>query len=286
MPIGSLYRLRCEGSPLYFLTLALAGWMLVFTAGVSIPSEPFRKLIVNSSFALAPDAPAVAATPVETSEEATPAAAPAQPARLRGWEWFLVPVLLLLILVSYTPTNLIMLCCLGAASGAYAVRSLSYLKTAGDPPLTPPHNNGATPNADPTGASVAVPGLTAMIHGLCVYLAIVGGLIVVQGQIMFDRAAPDLYLRLSAVATLFSVVAGTNRDFIRDVVTAFSPFGPKRPEGDKANPKPEERSPWLTDPSKVASLAKNDRAGTPQVQFGPSVNGVVTAAPRETGDRD
>jgi hypothetical protein len=220
MSVSHLWKLRAEGSPLYSMFISFVGWFFVFIAGVAIPSQPYRDLLVASSFGVAAAAdtppPAVPANATPTTPPATTTPAPAAatpPPRLTGWHLLWMPAVIVVIGLSYTPSNLVLLCSLGAVLGSYAIRSLA--------------------EANPSHAQrlpMHVPPLTAMLHGLCVYLGMVGGLIIVQGSVQFDSKDPTMYLRLSAVATLFSVIAGTNRHFIHDVARAFAPFGKKTDE--------------------------------------------------------
>ncbi|MBX3383463.1 MAG: hypothetical protein KF864_08140 [Phycisphaeraceae bacterium] len=109
------------------------------------------------------------------------------------------PFYLAVIILSFTPTNLLMLCVFGSVLGTYGIRLLR-------------------PNVT---AVAHLRSGTAVLHGLCVYLGIAAGLIVVQGELQFDVAEPTLYLRLSATATLLSVAAGANPYFLRNVASLF-----------------------------------------------------------------
>lgn len=219
MSLSNIWKLRAENSPLYHMFMSFVGWFLVFLAGVAIPSQPYRDIVVNSSFGLtevvsptttAKPPSAQSPAPAAASDAPSPVPAPQQ-ARMSGLGLLLIPLLILVIGISYTPSNLVLLCCFGAMLGSYAIRSLAEANAT-------PHGQA------PLKEVVHVPPLTAMLHGLCVYLGMVGGLIVVQGQVAFDSKDPNMYLRLSAVATLFSVIAGTNRHFIHDIAVAFTPF--------------------------------------------------------------
>jgi hypothetical protein len=190
--LRTMRHLRAESHPLYYLALSIFMWFLLFGAGVAIPSQPYRDLLVNSSYSLA----------------GSQAPIPGQ-LTLTGWNMALAPLVFVVIVISFTPTNLVLLCCTGAMAGAYANQSV-FVKSRRMQDIK--HDD------------LPVPGITAMLHGLCVYLGIVGGLIVVQGAISFDSKDPNQYMRLAAVATLFSVVAGTNRNFLRAVICAFTPF--------------------------------------------------------------
>jgi hypothetical protein len=205
------------------MALTFFGWLAVFAAGVTIPSEPYREVVVRTCYTLGESQSLQAPSSEPTvraagSEEAT-ATPPAKPAGnyrpLKGWELVLLPLLIVTIFVAYTPTNLVLLCTFGAMLGAFAFRIASELRLKES-------NGRRTPASRPDEGFP--PTVTAMVHGLCVFLGIIGGLIVIQGSLKFDSSAPDLYFRVAAVATLFSIAAGTNKHFIRDVTKAFKPF--------------------------------------------------------------
>jgi hypothetical protein len=216
--LRTMRHLRSESHPLYYLAVSIFMWFLIFGAGVAIPSQPYRDLLVNSSFSLA----------------GSQAPIPGQ-LTLTGWNMALIPLVFVVIIISFTPTNLVLMCCSGAMAGAYANQSI-FIKHRRIQDIKPD--------------DLPVPGITAMLHGLCVYLGIVGGLIVVQGAISFDSKDPNQYMRLAAVATLFSVVAGTNRFFLRDVICAFTPFvgGTNGKKGDEHAAGPNVVGPGLVPP--------------------------------------
>src|SRR6185503_8521415 len=132
------------------------------TPAPAAPSAPDAKrglawVLGPLSVLISPPAAAKAPPPVETK--------PAPPPRLTGFGVLWAPVLVLVIGISYTPSNLVLLCSFGAMLGSYAIRTLA-------------EDTEARRGHAPLKGSVHVPALTAMLHGLCVYLGLVGGLIV------------------------------------------------------------------------------------------------------------
>ncbi|MCC6677900.1 MAG: hypothetical protein IT436_12210 [Phycisphaerales bacterium] len=162
-------------------------------------------------------------------ESAEPKAAPTQPAAgaspTPGWSWPVriaaVAPLVLAVFVTFTPTNLLLLCCFSAALGSYAVRLIPQAFDAAAAPAT---GSSKSRPAEPPPEPPGVPAVIAMLHGLIVFAAAVAGLIVVQGEFQWDQTRGDLYLRLAATVTIVSIAAGTNRHFVRDLAQAFMPF--------------------------------------------------------------
>ncbi len=223
------------------LIIAFLAWLGVFLVGLSVPSKPFRDLIIASCFNYGYP-PTVAGTARASSsasdgsssvpaaktgsthdsrKDDTKASPPARVLSLGVLVLWLIPILLA-ILVSFTPTNLLLLCVLGALLGAYAVQLLpGTLDTSNEPNATR-GNEGQRPDSS---RRPSLPLATAaVLHGLCVFLGVASGLFIVQGQIKWDEQEPSMYLRLAAVATLFSVVAGSNPNFLRQLAAAFKPF--------------------------------------------------------------
>ncbi|MGD1915008.1 MAG: hypothetical protein ACFCBV_02305 [Phycisphaerales bacterium] len=256
---------------------AFSTWLLVFSLGLAIPSQPLRDIVVVSIFNLrdgeafekyeedarkrklmqesartqgqdneqqveevqsANDSPGEPAKP--SNAEATADPGPARP--LRGMTWCWLPVLLVAIALTSTPTNLVLLCVSGALIGASCIRmvqnglpatrnaSRSGSMDSDDGDLDSETDSVSSDDAESTDidSDRDVPVITAVVNGLSVYLAIAAGLIVVQGNVVFDTTIPDLYIRLASAATLFSIVAGTNRFFVHDLIRTVSPFGGAR----------------------------------------------------------
>lgn len=222
------------------LVVAFLAWLAVFGAGMAIPSKPFRDLLVSSCFALSehpaePLTPAPAAkTPWTASLAAlfapraasAPAAEPIQappkskPRILEGWTLALLAVpLMVVILITFTPTNLLLLTVFGALLGAYVVQRWDEARRER---LS---RGGMDASAVlPQQHKERVYATTAVVCGLCVFLGVAAGFIVIQGEVKWDTDRPDLYLRLAAFATLFAIVSGANPDFMKLIVARFRPF--------------------------------------------------------------
>lgn len=245
----------------YHMWLCFFGWLSLFAVGVSSPSEPFRTVLVSIlldtklAAGVSASAPSYASAGPTASAPGSGRDTPARPALLSvqsrplpevsrepvfeplpeakpapiigaGWSWpvrvaMIVP-LVFAVFITFTPTNLLLLCCFGAALGSYAVRLIPHCFNPGGAGPTPAAGDAAARDAatEPPG----VPAVIAMLHGLIVFAAAVAGLIVVQGEFQWDQTRGDLYLRLAATVTIFSIAAGTNRFFVRDLARAFMPF--------------------------------------------------------------
>jgi hypothetical protein len=67
--------------------------------------------------------------------------------------------------------------------------------------------------------------IVCAVHGIFVYVALMSGLFIAEGNLSFDGAAPDQmqarYFRMAATASIFSIAAGTSPNFIRDLAGLF-----------------------------------------------------------------
>jgi hypothetical protein len=169
-------------------TLIIFLWLTTFAIGVAVPSPPFRNRLVEYGLSFGPDK--VGGKVEITSNLSFPKAL----------------AYLATVFVSFTPTNVAILCVLGALLGAKAKAKETNRASATKSEARKPVE------------TVALPAL----NGLCVFLALLTGQIVVQGELKWDDTAPNMYFRLAATATLFSVIAGTNPNFISDLARYFS----------------------------------------------------------------
>jgi hypothetical protein len=202
-------------------TLVIILWLATFSVGMAVPSSPFRNRLVEygTSFGPAKAAGENKTTPsspgfwVVVLGLANPPSTKAKAIESNLGYWGALGCLLV-VFISFTPTNTAILCILGSMLGAKA-KADGHL----DHPDAETANGGAV-----SAVGVASPSL----NGLCVFLALLAGQIVVQGDLKWDDAAPNMYFRLAATATLFSVMAGTNPHFLSDLARYFSlPTRPK-----------------------------------------------------------
>jgi hypothetical protein len=248
--------------------MVTCAWLALFTVGLTVPSKPFR----DSLSAIG--APAAAAAPASAADAAgagapegsgatgavtdgAPAADAAAPApRIeppRGFFAFLGTALAAGL--TYTPTNLAVLCCVAAligccgrvatASGA-EYRTVSAAHTSmivhahpaperAEPGKSTPDvkvtvgaeaASGSAQTPGPPGEEAAVgtlaPAVTAVMWGFFIYLALVSGLIAMTGD-PFQNATPDQYLRLAGAASLFAFVVGWRPQVLTQLVTQVGP---------------------------------------------------------------
>lgn len=215
------------------LLCAFLAWLTVFGTGMAIPSKPFRDLLVSSCFDLSekrPPQPVVRATPIATvianllvprttTAGSDTSASPAEKRTLSRAEFALLAIpLLVIVLMTFTPTNLLLLTVFGALLGAYVSQRRSLDAKVAN---RQDHSSAAVPQD--TGQVYAT---TAIVSGMCVFLGVAAGFIVIQGEVKWDVDRPDLYLRLSAFATLFAIVSGWNPMFLHDLTAGLrKPWG-------------------------------------------------------------
>ena len=218
------------------VVLPLSGWLLAFLIGLEVNSMPFRLRVLEYANSFQASKSGSPATTAPTGTGATPgpsnrgsqvpaAAASAPSAGVpnesgplasetknspggRDSLWLIV-WFLIVIAVSHTPPNLALLCILGALLGAEA-------------------RAGAEPAGRERERRL---GLRPAVNGLAVFLAMLAGLIVVQGGQLLpgggqvapgsDDPGQQFYLRLAATATIFSIAAGANPRFMVDIASLF-----------------------------------------------------------------
>ncbi|MEQ9617071.1 MAG: hypothetical protein RLN60_03455 [Phycisphaerales bacterium] len=168
---------------------------------------------------------------------------------LAPWQLALFwPFLVAVIFLTYTPLNLAILCTSGAMVGSYASRTRlirsDYRSRKDEVPIEEERHEQQpgsgesvqerSPDAqiDTANGSASVDeqitslsGCQAAVHGLCVYLALYAGLIVIQGTPEFDTQESGQYERLAAFATLLSVFAGANTEFLQGLRERFGRGG-------------------------------------------------------------
>ena len=245
---------RCPGGT---IRRALILWICVFSAGTAIPSAPLRDLLTFNTYntvqwkipakqpkgssqdvsagpgdgaanlqpsAQSPTAPNDGRTDSTTATKAqSPASATggATTVELNAWQYLLLFIpLSVAVFVAWTPTNIALICCAGAVLGAAAQRMwIAGIRK----------RNAAWRAASPQSVSelddeVEVPDAAAIVHGLAVFVGILVGVVVVQGSWDMQGGGPEQYLRLAGTATLFSIAAGANPNFMRLIASAFTPF--------------------------------------------------------------
>lgn len=158
--------------------IATALWIALFTAGLAVPSQPFRDGLLG----LAGGTPPAGAVEITSVWDA-----------LRA---------LVVIAMCYTPTNLATLCCMAALIGCLA-------STATNPP-------SHTPGADEAPIPLR-PAISAITWGFFIYLFMISGMLLAV-ESPFASTSPDQYLRLAGTASLLAFVVGWRPELISRLV--------------------------------------------------------------------
>ncbi|MDX2146362.1 MAG: hypothetical protein SFZ23_02470 [Planctomycetota bacterium] len=178
-------------------------WLIIFTLGLSVPSEPFRQTLLQLG-----------------STNALPALSE-------------VVASAFVVLMVYTPTNLLMLCvasaligCLGRTATSVDDISAALLKRFKMHGVETESSRGSkfTMADAPSAASVTSPGwllapaVSAVTWGFFIYLVVISGIVVVTGE-PFQDTSPDQYLRLAGSTSILAFVVGWRPQILTALVT-------------------------------------------------------------------
>lgn len=167
------HRTAPSGSAAALSVLAVAAWVFVFTAGVTISSQPYRNVLENGRFATE------------------------------------IGMALLATLLTFTPPNVAILCCVSGVIGEQT-RRLSRRR----------EGNPDGPHAAPHG-----PLASALLRGFCVFIAILAGVLVLSGSQIISPTQ-DQYVRLAGTGSLFAFLAGFRPRLVAQLLTRVaSMFG-------------------------------------------------------------
>ena len=158
-------------------------WIGMFTAGIAVPSQPFRDGLLSIAASAPPPNAYAIAGPMDA---------------LRA---------LVIIAFCYTPTNLAMLCCLAALVGCLA-------STATNPP--PKQAVAGDASAIPLR-----PAMSAVTWGFFIYLFMISGMLLAVEN-PFASTSPDQYLRLAGTASLLAFVVGWRPELVAKLITQVS----------------------------------------------------------------
>lgn len=218
--------------------IVTAVWIVIFAIGATVNSQPFRDVLARYATASV----GVAIVPATASAPAggTPAAdggvapgAPAQTASLGPPPSFLQAFGALgVVAVSYTPTNLAILCSFAALIGCLG-QIATVTRRAGRARAAAAEGgaNRVRSSADDAGASkpieaVAPPSpidvtlrnsIGAVTWGFFVYLVVTSGTIVFTGD-PFQHTSPEQYIRLAGAASLLAFVVGWRPELLGDML--------------------------------------------------------------------
>ncbi|MBL9032732.1 MAG: hypothetical protein JNM80_13640 [Phycisphaerae bacterium] len=254
--------------------LATIVWLYVFTLGLTINSEPFRRRLENMGGQPAatvpaqasPAAPALTLSWLRRGLESALASEPAKAeARVAAASvgapmgLFTAAGLGLLVTVTFTPTNVAILCCLAALVGCFGRIATSTGGSAGVHGSALPgpavgSDGGAAAGGDDTsaaegsegtasaGASTPVeregprdarvhddlasgtlaPAVAAVMWGFFIYLSAISGLVAITGD-PFSSTTPGQYLRLAGAVSLLAFVVGWRPHLLMQLVSQVGP---------------------------------------------------------------
>jgi hypothetical protein len=160
-------------------------WLTLFTLGLCVNTEPFRTRLTNLA---------------GTGEEST------------------ISILEALVVVAftYTPTNLVHLCCASSLIGC-----LGRLATTNGNARSSPQagdNAKSADDSDPAGISPLSPAISAVMWGFFVYLVLISGTIVLAGD-SFTKTDPEQYFRLAGSASLLAFAVGWQPQIVTQLVS-------------------------------------------------------------------
>ncbi|MGE3109997.1 MAG: hypothetical protein AB7G11_06245 [Phycisphaerales bacterium] len=176
-------------------------WIAMFTVGLSVPSLPFRSgLLAVGSSTTPPDAFQING-PLDAIYALT------------------------VVCFAYTPTNLVLLCCLASLIGCLGY----YATTNGVASHTPPthphaddHDLAAGPHSPsrdhPADTLSLRPAISAVMWGFFIYLFLISGTLLAMEN-PFASTTPEQYLRLAGTASLLAFVVGWQPEVITRLVT-------------------------------------------------------------------
>ena len=177
------------------ISIGFALWISLFTAGILVDSEPYRRVISSqgveemSTAASAGQATAssdpLSAPPQSGSPTAPPeAAAPTGTTTADSPPTDSVLWAFIVALLCFTPSNLAFLCCLAGVLGAMGRRVV----------LSTQRGQG---NRDRT-----YPLLSALLRSFFVYLTVISGLLVLLENPILGTASPGQYIRFAGLLSL------------------------------------------------------------------------------------
>ncbi len=192
-------------------------WLATFTVGLSIPSQPFRDRLLTMG-STAPDT-ANQASSLGFIEAVSDVA---------------------MVAISFTPTNLALLCCVSALAGclgrmattngivqrhrAQAVQ-IDTVSSATTPatPTTPTQTASISTtersitSSDADKVSPLAPAISAVTWGFFIYLVALSGTLIISGE-PFKSASPEQYIRMASSASLAAFVVGWKPDILNQLL--------------------------------------------------------------------
>ncbi len=192
-------------------------WLATFTVGLSIPSQPFRDRLLTMGSTV-PD-------------QVTGAAGIGFPEAVSD---------VAMVAISFTPTNLALLCCVSALAGCLGrmastngvvercrseavqvstVSSSSTPSTSTTPAQTASISTSerSITSSDADKVSPLAPAISAVTWGFFIYLVALSGTLIISGE-PFKNASPEQYVRMASSASLAAFVVGWKPDILNQLL--------------------------------------------------------------------
>ena len=177
------------------ISVGFALWISLFTAGILVDSEPYRRVISSQGAEeMRTAAPAGQATvssdTLSASARSGPAAGPPEAAEPTGTTTANSPPTnstlwaFIVALLCFTPSNLAFLCCLAGVLGAMGRRVV----------LSTQQDQGTRDRTYPL--------LSALLRSFFVYLTVISGLLVLLENPILGTASPGQYIRFAGLLSL------------------------------------------------------------------------------------
>lgn len=192
-------------------------WLATFTVGLSIPSQPFRDRLLTMGSTVPDQVNGAAGIgfPEAVSDVA-------------------------MVAISFTPTNLALLCCVSALAGCLGrmastngvvercrseavqvstVSSSSTPSTSTTPAQTASISTSerSITSSDADKVSPLAPAISAVTWGFFIYLVALSGTLIISGE-PFKNASPEQYVRMASSASLAAFVVGWKPDILNQLL--------------------------------------------------------------------
>jgi len=187
-----------------WVSLLLTAWLVLFTIGITVDSAPYRENVSPSGAAAiggSTEADTVEIVPEwskgefvdpslgegEEGDQSGSSNGSLAPLSALG-SFFVVLGSFLMVLISFTPTNLALICCAAGVIGAAGRR----LQLSTDP--------------DRDNRDRSHPLLSAFVRGLFVFLIATSGILVLLEDPILGTASPGQYIRFASLLSLTSFI--------------------------------------------------------------------------------
>lgn len=157
---------------------AIIVWILVFTAGLLVNSEPYRNVVANHSY---------------IKMDSNTINEPNNPKSniIKAW---------VVVILCYTPTNIIFLCMTGGLLGSLSRIAILHASMEGEPELPSDKTN---------------PLISGLFRGIFVYLLVTSGVLIIS-EAPFTNPSQIQYTRLAGFMSLLSFLLSYNPNRFRN----------------------------------------------------------------------